>query len=160
MMKELIFKNDPYEMNWVRPDFPYGEVGVPEELSATSASVREGDVVRTEIRIKNEGKKPYFTNIEDIRISFPVPDQYEDSKTSLIRRCHTHLFCGKDVSWICALRMGGEAPHLGMVVTEGSLAAYSVRRNLLRQSNDRPAVFICIPKAWSWRPGRRRSSAG
>ena len=56
MMKELIFKNDPYEMNWVRPDFPYGEVGVPEELSATSASVREGDVVRTEIRIKNEGK--------------------------------------------------------------------------------------------------------
>ena len=40
MMKELIFKNDPYEMNWVRPDFPYGEVGVPEELSATSASVR------------------------------------------------------------------------------------------------------------------------
>ena len=24
MMKELIFKNDPYEMNWVRPDFPYG----------------------------------------------------------------------------------------------------------------------------------------
>ena len=37
MMKELIFKNDPYEMNWVRPDFPYGEVGVPEELSATSA---------------------------------------------------------------------------------------------------------------------------
>ena len=66
MMKELIFKNDPYEMNWVRPDFPYGEVGVPEELAATSASVREGDVVRTEIRIKNEGKKPYFTNIEDI----------------------------------------------------------------------------------------------
>lgn len=142
MMKELIFKNDPYEMNWVRPDFPYGEVGVPEELSATSASVREGDVVRTEIRIKNEGKKPYFTNIEDIQISFPVPDQYEDSKTSLIRRCHTHLFCGKDVSWICALRMGGEAPHLGMVVTEGSLAAYSVRRNLLRQSNDRGCFYL------------------
>lgn len=116
-------------------------------------------MVRTEIRIKNEGKKPYFTNIEDIRISFPVPDQYEDSKTSLTRRCHTHLFCGKDVSWICALRMGGEAPHLGMVVTEGSLAAYSVRRNLLRQSNDR-GCFICIPKAWSWRRGRRRSSVG
>ena len=27
MMKELIFKNDPYEMNWVRPDFPYGRAG-------------------------------------------------------------------------------------------------------------------------------------
>lgn len=71
-----------------------------------------------------------------------MPDQYEDSKTSLIRRCHTHLFCGKDVSWICALRMGGEAPHLGMVVTEGSLAAYSVRRNLLRQSNDRGCFYL------------------
>ena len=155
MMKELIFKNDPYEMNWVRPDFPYGEVGVPEELSATSASVREGDVVRTEIRIKNEGKKPYFTNIEDIRISFPVPDQYEDSKTSLIRRCHTHLFCGKDVSWICALRMGGEAPHLGMVASRPTASGgiFSARAMTA-------AVFICIPKAWSWRPGRRRSSAG
>ena len=79
MMKELIFKNDPYEMNWIRPDFPYGEVGVPEELSATSASVREGDVVQTEIRIKNEGKKPYFTNIEDI-------DDYPEIESILVKR--------------------------------------------------------------------------
>ena len=43
---------------------------------------------------------------------------------------------------ICALSMGGEAPHLGMVVTEGSLAAYSVRRNLLRQSNDRGCFYL------------------
>lgn len=154
-MEHLIFQNDPYEMDWIRPDFPYAKVFGPEELSYESQTVREGDEIRTEILIRNDGKKPYFTNREEIRISFPLPDQYEDSRTCLTKRCHTHIFCGGDVSWICALRMGGEAPHLGMVLTEGSLAGYSVRRNLLRQSNDR-GCFYLHPEAMQLMPGESR----
>lgn len=110
--------------------------------SYETATIREGDVVRTEISIKNQQNKPYFTNNQDIRISFPVPDQYEDSQTSLVKRCHAHIFCGKNISWLCAVRMGGKAPHLGMVVTSGSLAGYSVQRNLFRQSNDRGCFYL------------------
>ena len=110
--------------------------------SYETATIREGDVVRTEISIKNQQNKPYFTNNQDIRISFPVPDQYEDSQTSLVKRCHAHIFCGKNISWLCAVRMGGKAPHLGMVVTSGSLAGYSVQRNLFRQSNDLSLIHI------------------
>lgn len=143
-------------MDWIRPDFPYAKVEGPKELSYESRSVRENDLIRTEIVIKNDGKKPYFTNQQEIRISFPLPDQYEDSTTSLTKRCHAHIFCGKEVSWICALRMGGEAPHLGMVLTEGSLAGYSVRRNLVRQSNDR-GCFYLHPEAMQLMPGESRT---
>jgi hypothetical protein len=46
-----------------------------------------------------------------------------------------------------ALRMGGEAPHLGLVLTEGSLCGYSVERNQIAErcgSNDR-GDFILHP---------------
>jgi len=46
-----------------------------------------------------------------------------------------------------ALRMGGEAPHLGLVLTEGSLCGYSVERNQIEErcgSNDR-GDFILHP---------------
>lgn len=154
-MEHLIFQNDKYEMDWLRQDFPYAKVTGPEEFSYQVNTVRNGDVVRTEICIRNQGTKPYFTNDRDIRISFPVPDQYEDSRTCLTRRCRAHIFCGRDISWVCALRMGGEAPHLGMVVTEGSLAGYSIQRNLLRQSNDR-GCFYLHPEGMEFMPGETK----
>ena len=154
-MEHLIFQNDRYEMDWLRQDFPYAKVTGPKGFSYEETTTREGDVIRTEILIKNEGTKPYFTNDRDIRISFPVPDQYEDSTTCLTKRCHAHIFCGREVGWVCALRMGGEAPHLGMVVTEGSLAGYSIQRNLLRQSNDR-GCFYLHPEGMEFQPGETK----
>ena len=154
-MEHLVFHNDPYEMDWLRQDFAYAKADGPKYLEYESVTSRDGDLVRTEIRIRNQGNKPCFTNAEDIRISFPLPDQYEDSETCLTRRCHTHVFCGRDVSWICALRMGGEAPHLGMAVTKGRLAGYSVERNLLRQSNDR-GCFYLHPEGMELMPGEER----
>ena len=130
-------------MDWLRQDFPYAKVSGPEEFFYEVNTERNGDVIRTEIRIKNQGVKPYFTNDRDIRISFPVPDQYEDSTTCLTKRCHTHIFCGREISWVCALRMGGEAPHLGMVVTAMTEDA-----------------FISIRKAWNLCLGKSKKSAG
>ncbi|MDO5423363.1 MAG: hypothetical protein Q4F41_06520 [Eubacteriales bacterium] len=154
-MKHLIFSNDPYEMNWLRPDFTYAEVSAPKELEAQVTTEQDGDVVRTVIVLTNRGKKPYFTNRESISIAFPVQDRYEDSDTCLKRRCHTHIFCGGEVSYLCALRMGGEAPHLGMVLTEGSLGSYSIRRNLLHQSNDR-GCFLLHPEGAQYAPGESK----
>lgn len=98
-MEHLIFQNDPYEMDWIRPDFPYAKAEEPKELSYESRSVPENDLIRTGIVIKNDSEKPYFTNQQEIRISFPFPDQYEDSTTSLIKRCRfiaEHQQCERD----------------------------------------------------------------
>jgi hypothetical protein len=51
-----------------------------------------------------------------------------------------------------ALRMGGEAPHLGMTLTEGALGAYSVERDLSKSSNDR-GCFILHPAPAEILPG-------
>ena len=48
--------------------------------------------------------------------------------------------------FVTGIQLGGEAPHLGMVLTKGSLAGYSIQRNLLSQSNDR-GCFLLHPDA-------------
>lgn len=141
-LNEIIFSGDPYRMNWLRPDYEYGQVKTPKELEWEVENRREGDVLYTKIRLTNPGKKPYFADAGSIGIAFPLPDSYEDAQTCLTRRCHTHIFCGRDVSYICALRMGGQPPHLGMVLTEGSLECYSVERDLSRMSNDRGCFWL------------------
>lgn len=141
-MKELIFSNDPYGMNWLREDFAYGEVKCPKELCGSVQNRRDGDKVYTEVTISNPGRKPYFTDKTSISIAFPLVDKYESSRVCMEQRCHTHIFCGGNVSYICALRMGGQAPHLGMVLTEGSLSGYSIERNIVSQSNDRGCFLL------------------
>lgn len=141
-MKELIFSNDPYQMNWLREDFAYGEVKCPKELRGLAMNRKDGDKVYTKITISNPGRKPYFTDKTSISIAFPLVDKYESSKLCMEQRCHTHIFCGGEISYICALRMGGQAPHLGMVLTKGSLSGYSIERNLVSQSNDRGCFLL------------------
>ncbi|MGW9111914.1 hypothetical protein [Microbacterium sp. NPDC055683] len=55
-----------------------------------------------------------------------------------------HLFCGGTSSYVVALRMGGNAPHLGLVVTAGALSSYSIERDLRNISNDR-GCFVLHP---------------
>lgn len=70
----------------------------------------------------------------------------------MTNRCHTHIWCGEEVSYVMALRMGGEAPHVGLILTEGSLGGYSVERDIEKGSNDR-GDFILHPEPFSLAPG-------
>lgn len=146
-MKELIFSNDPYGMNWLREDFAYGEVRCPRELCSQVQTRREGDRVYTEIRITNPGRKPYFTDKTSVSIAFPLVDRYDGSRVCMEQRCHTHIFCGGDISYVCALRMGGQGPHLGMILTQGSLAGYSIERDTGKRSNDRGCFLLHLSPA-------------
>ena len=151
-VKEIVFSEDPKQMNWLREDFPYAEVKCPPEFSAEVENEKDGDVLTTRVKVSYNGAHPYFTNAGSIAISFPLQDRYTDSVTCRDYRCHAHIFCGEHTSYIMALRMGGAAPHLGMVLTKGSLSAYSVERDLKLQSNDR-GCFWLHPSAQEFAPG-------
>ena len=151
-VKEIVFSKDPKQMNWLREDFPYAEVKCPPEFSAEVQNEKDGDVLTTKIVVSYNGAHPYFTNAGSIGVSFPLQDRYTDSVTCRDYRCHAHVFCGENTSYIIALRMGGAAPHLGMVLTKGSLAAYSIERDLKLQSNDR-GCFWLHPSAQEFAPG-------
>ncbi len=151
-VKEIVFSKDPKHMNWLRDDFPYAEVKCPPEFSAEVQNEKEGDVLTTKVVVSYNGAHPYFTNAGSIAISFPLQDRYTDSVTCQDYRCHAHIFCGENTSYIMALRMGGTAPHLGMVLTKGSLSGYSVERDVKLQSNDR-GCFWLHPSAQEFAPG-------
>ena len=149
---ELYFQNDPGQMNWLRPDYEYGGVLCPEGLSSIVRNERTENGLRTEIRIENTGKKPVFTGRTDIGIRLPLQDRYESSEICMRSRCHVHIFCGEEISYVCAVRMGGGAPHFGLVLTEGSLCGYSIERDIARMSNDR-GCFILHPSPAELLPG-------
>lgn len=141
-VKEIVFSEDPKQMNWLREDFPYAKVKCPPEFSAEVQNEKDGDVLTTTIKVSYNGTHPYFTNAGSIAVSFPMQDRYTDSVTCRDYRCHTHIFCGEHTSYVMALRMGGAAPHLGMVLTKGSLSDYSVERDLEHLSNDRGCFWL------------------
>lgn len=90
--------------------------------------------------------------MEDISIYTPFNDDYTISRECVERRCHTHIWCGENITYVMALRMGGEPPHLGLVLTDGSIGGYSVERDLARISNDR-GDFILHPAPTALAPG-------
>lgn len=153
-VRELVFQGDPYGMNWLRQDYHYGEVSCPKGVDSTVSHRREGDVLYTAICLKNITEKPIFTSLRDISIALPLEDRYDSSQVCMRLRCHTHIFCGDEVSYIMALRMGGQAPHLGMVLTQGSLGGYSVERDTGKMSNDR-GCFLLHPSPMVLMPGEK-----
>lgn len=143
-MKEIIFSNDRHQMNWLRPDYPYAEVKTSKPLDIKTEHEIQGDIFRTRVILKNNEKVPVFTTRDDIMVSFPLEDRYESSEICIAKRCHAHIFCGNDISYIMALRMGGDVPHLGMVVTKGSLCGHGIQRNFEKMSNDRGCFLLHV----------------
>lgn len=155
---EIIFGDDQYRMNWLRQDFPYAEVRTPFGLASHVATTREGDVIRTKVTLSNNGDMPFFTSIGDIGITVPLNDHYTASDIAETKRCSVHINAAGSVSWILALRMGGEAPHLGLVFTTGSINSYSLQtpgdKRGSELSNDR-GCFILHPDPLEIAPGER-----
>ncbi|MDR3170300.1 MAG: hypothetical protein LBU17_01585, partial [Treponema sp.] len=149
----LRFPDDPYNMNWIEGTVPWGTVKVPD---AISISVKREYTPQNSLRetycFTNKSNFPFFTQIGDIGIYTPFNDSYHEAKFCLHNRCHAHIWCGGTSSHVMALRMGGEAPHLGLVLTKGSLAHYSVERDISLLCNDR-GDFIIHPSAMELLPG-------
>lgn len=168
-MEEFVLQNDPARMNWVEGYIEWGTVRCAAPLRVETEQVREGDILRERYTFINETNREVFTKLTDIAIYATFNDDYTTARECMHHKCHTHIWCGGAVSYVMALRMGGEAPHLGLVLTEGALGGYSVERDLSRISNDRgdfllhPAPFVLAPRerytlAWTLFPHAGRAS--
>lgn len=150
-MKSIIHHSDKYQMNWIEGNTEWGTVKVPDGISVSVKSEKVNDTVTERYIFTNISSKDIFTSLKDISIYTPFNDDYSDSETCMKKRCHTHIWCGEDISYVMCLRMGGEAPHLGLVLTKGSLGGYSIERDLSKISNDR-GDFILHPSPVSLAP--------
>jgi hypothetical protein len=94
-------------------------------------------------------KSDEAVSISEIGICTPFNDNYPDSKQCVEGRCNTHVWANGSDSYVFAERMGGDAPHLGLVLTRGALKSYSIlnrSRNVyawnLSASNTRGTIVL------------------
>lgn len=106
-----------------------------------------GDLVET-YAFTNKGHE--VAALQDVSIFVPFNDNYPDSKTCITSRANTHIWDGENGAWINALRMGGKAPHLGLVLTQGSIIGYEVHQRGIDKGNSqyRGIFSVNIPDFW------------
>lgn len=177
-IRSFVHPHDPHGMNWVEGkqlwgSFTFGdpanrnsapahvETLVTGSIASVSTYTSPGMSIKVERGFQSQGifqEKITFVNQTSLPQSFgpgdlgifaTFNDNYQDAGTCHTGRCHTHIWCGESTSYVCALRMGGEAPHLGLVLTSGRLFGYSVWRE--ENSNDR-GDFILLPSLFSLKP--------
>lgn len=84
------------------------------------------------------------TRISDIGIYTPFNDNYPDATTCIHSRTHAHIWDGESAAYVNALRMGGTAPHLGLVLTEGSIKSYDILERGIDKGNSHTRGVIAL----------------
>lgn len=146
-------RGDPAEMNWVQGNRKWGTVICPDTLTVkTDRHLTENGRLQESYRFTNVTGFPVVPQITEVGIYVTFHDNYEAAAECMERRCHTHLFCGEEMSYVQAFRMGGRPPHLGLQLVKGSIVSYSIEREEEKRSDDR-GDFILHPEFLSIEPG-------
>ena len=87
---------------------------------------KEGNLIESGT-IKNLRENCLFLNHGDLKFEIPFNDNYTSAEECMKRRCNTHIWCGGNVTYVNALRMGESDINLGLVLTKGAIKSYSVK---------------------------------
>lgn len=163
---------DKDAMNWVEGAQEWGMIKDAEVVSVEKTEDGLVAVYQTKhLRITVERKlcrdkyrETYcFENRHDFDVFFnrgavgiyaTFNDNYDLASICMTQKCHTHIWCGRNSSYVKAVKMGPCDFGLGLVLTRGSLDTYSVERDLTQISNDR-GDFIFHPSIFNLRPGEK-----
>ncbi len=140
---ELSHPDDPYNMNWLESKNPLGTVICSEDLRVRREYTLCEDYLEYTLEFINDQAYDIVAQKGSIGVYVPFNDSYGPASVCMTNRCHAHLnMCGSS-AYIMGIRMGGEAPHLGMVLAEGEFVSYSIKRE--NKSNDRGDFILHIP---------------
>ena len=134
----LKIDGDKYSMNWVLKcdgtqyapvvaEDSWGTLAnAPSALVSSLTSQNDGvDLVQT-LTIKNTSSSPVSLN--GVGVNLPFNDNYTTAEECVTRRCNAHLWPFGSAAWACLIRMGGEPPHLGWMLTKGEVDGYAVSK--------------------------------
>ena len=116
------------------------------------------EALEEEYVFSNDAAWPVYFRRGDLGILATFNDSYGDAAECLVRRCHAHVWCGGENSWVHALKMGPFPTELALVLQRGDLDAYSVRRLRKEGSNDR-GDFELHPGAFVLKGGESKTFA-
>ena len=106
----------------------------------------------------NISKAPLYFGRGDLGILATFNDDYAGADECIRRRCSAHVWCGGGNSWVRAVKMGPFPVELALVLNEGSLDWYSVRRVADEGSNDRGDIVL-HPDPFVLQPGETMTVA-
>ena len=166
-------KTDGSQYPWVGPQYAWGTgtLKVDGERFAWRKPGTAGGVRIEVTRSVTDGvlaERYQFVNatnrvlsLSEIDIHVPFNDNFPPSPAERFnRRCFVHVWPGGDAGWVSAMRIGGQAPHLGLAVTEGALAGYELKeRSRETGSSDFRGVIALSPADVRLLPGERTSIA-
>ena len=142
MLTGITHPDDKYGMNWIESKHALGETVCPGDVEVRKKLTLNDESIELEITFHNPNDYDLLLRKGAVGIYVPFNDSYGKASVCMTQRCHAHLnMCGSS-SYIMGFRMGGEEPHLGMVLSCGELEAYSIERE--NKSNDR-GDFILHP---------------
>ena len=168
-LKYIKDARDEAGMNWVEGKRVFGEIKDGELVSCETDGKRlvaqyktkhltvnvtrefSDGVYRERYVFRNEGIFDVFFNRGAVGIYATFNDSYEAASISMKMHCNAHIWCGGEVSWVNAVKMGPYDRGLMLVLTEGALDTYSVERDLAEWSNDR-GDFILHPEPFRLAP--------
>lgn len=154
-----------HRFHWREPDLKKGQRGSHE--ATYNAGPLEVVVRRTlDSRQSSFTERYTFRNKGDAALNLsgrskaafaiytPFNDHYTNTSDSLNNRSFAHVWAnGGSNAWVKLEQMGGHGRNLGLVVTEGSLAGYSIEsRDIISLSNTR-GVFQLHPTIPVLQPG-------
>lgn len=125
-------------------------------VEATVSRSMEEDGLHETYTFRNSGPAPVYFNRGQLGIVCCFNDDYTRADVSETMRCNAHVWCGGESSYIHALKQGPFGTELALILTEGSIDGYSVRRVGARLSNDRGDIVL-HPSPFVLKGGEQRS---
>lgn len=139
--------NKPLKINQEGMEVIYREDNICIKIARTF----KDDGLMEKYTITNEGN--LATSLHDIGIYTPFNDNYPGAEECINARCNVHVWNGENAAYVYALRMGGKAPHLGLIVTEGSVRNYEIWERSAQKGNSQyRGIFALNPPDLYLRP--------
>lgn len=134
---------------WEKPQTVRSHADAPDTIIYQAGDVQ---VCVRRATVNGEVVESYtFTNtsagwltLQDVGIYTPFNDNYPDAATCVARRCNTHIWARGEAAWVYAERMGGMAPHVALMLTEGELDGYDIWLRGLEYANSQTRGIIAL----------------
>ena len=138
----------------------------PQRVEGAEICYRAGDIeIRVKRQMEGDDLVEHYTfrnlgnttvKLTDLGIYTPFNDNYPDAATCVSSRVNTHIWNGKNGAYVNAMQMGGNAPHVGLVVTKGSIDGYEINERSISQSlSNFRGVMSLTPADMTLKAGER-----
>ena len=161
----LVSLGDPYQMNWIRSDYPWGKVNgfhfvkakktengisvwAENEDGTLSLAVKrfvKGEKYCEEYSFQNVSSLPIVISEETVGIAFPYNDLFDKKEHMLHTRCNSHVWCADSVCRIHSVKLDGEKPYLIQKAICGSFEGYGLLCDICASPNasfDRGSIVL------------------